>query len=90
MLIVLLMIGLVCIFLPKFNTLRKHQRRKDENTAENRQLQLDTNELRTKQERFNSDPAVVERTARNIGMVRPDEVVFKFTNRQSSANGDIR
>ena len=33
-----------------------------------------------KQEKFRSDPAFVERTAREMGMVKPNETIFKFTN----------
>lgn len=83
--IILIIIGLICIFLPKCNQLRELQDKKGVIAEDNRAIEIETNELRTKQEKFNSNPAVVERTAREIGMVKPDEIVFKFTNRQSVA-----
>jgi cell division protein FtsB len=35
-------------------------------------------EFKIKQERFTSEPAFVERTAREAGMVTSDEIVYKF------------
>lgn len=77
---VLLIIGLVCIFLPKCNHLRQLQLRKGELQAENRELEAMTRDLQAKQERFGRDPAFVERIARETGMVKQGEVVFQFTN----------
>lgn len=42
-----------------------------------------TRELKRKQERFSADPAFVERTARESGMAKPNETIFKFTNKQT-------
>ena len=36
--------------------------------------------LQEKQKRFSTGPAYVERVARETGMVKPDEVVFQYTN----------
>ena len=79
-LFVLFAIGLVCIFLPKCHHLRQLQQRKTELQAENRETKALTRALQAKQERFSTDPAYVERVARKTGMVKPDEIVFQYTN----------
>lgn len=84
-LVVLFVIVLICIFLPKYHSQRELQRKRAEIEQENRDIEARTKELRIKQEQFRTDPAFVERTARETGMVRPDETVFKFTNEQSTA-----
>ena len=80
LLVVLFAIGLTCIFLPRVHSLRSLQRKKAELIKQNRRIEALTRELRDKQERFNSDPAFVERVARETGKVKPNEVVFVFTN----------
>jgi len=75
---VLIVAGIACIFGPKFNHLRKMQKDKNELKKENQRLENEIAELRTKQERFTSDPAFVERTAKEMGMIRTNEIVFKF------------
>lgn len=82
-LVVLFVIVLICIFLPKCHIFREMQRKKIEDQEGIRKKEYQIKELRMKQERFSSDPAFVERTARKTGMVRSDETVFKFTNEQS-------
>lgn len=77
---VLVIIGLVCVFLPKCHGLRELQRKKAVLQEENRDIDQATKDLRVKRERFKSDPAFVERVARETGMVRTDEVVFQFTS----------
>ena len=80
LLLVVLVVGIVCIFLPKCHFLREMQRKQEHLSIENRDLQVAVSELRTKQDRFNTDPAYVERTARDKGMIKPDEMLFKFTS----------
>ncbi len=79
-LFILFTIGLVCIFLPRCHHLRQLQQRKTELQAENRETEAMTRALQEKQKRFSTDPAYVERVARETGMVKPDEVVFQYTN----------
>lgn len=79
-LFILFTIGLVCIFLPRCHHLRQLQQRKAELQAENRETEAMTRALQAKQKRFSTDPAYVERVARETGMVKPDEVVFQYTN----------
>lgn len=84
-LIILFGIGLVCVFLPKYNSLCELQRRKAELQEQNRQTAALTTEFQLKQERFRTDAAFVERVARETGMVKPDEIVFHFSNDQATA-----
>lgn len=79
-LFILFTIGLICVFLPRCHHLRQLQRHKAELQAENRETEALTRALQEKQKRFNTDPAYVERVARETGMVKPDEVVFQYTN----------
>jgi cell division protein FtsB len=78
-LFILFTIGLICIFLPRCHHLRQLQQRKAELQAENRETEAMTRALQAKQKRFSTDPAYVERVARETGMVKPDEVVFEYT-----------
>jgi len=74
----LILTGMVFIFGPKFNTLRKMQKDKNELKQENQRLETEIMQLRTKQERFTSDPNFVERTAKEMNMIRTNEIVFIF------------
>lgn len=67
------------VFLPKYNRLRQLQQQKLQLREENRRVQTRTLDLRQRQERFRGEPAFVERTAREMGMVKPGETVFKTT-----------
>jgi len=81
-LLVLVTIGLLGVFMPKCNRLKELQRRKAALLEENRRTDTRTKELRLKEERFASDAKFVERTARETGMVKPDETVFKFSEEE--------
>ncbi len=83
LLFVVLVVGLVCIFLPKCHFLREMQRKKEKQVVENRELGVKVSNLRTKQDRFNTDQKFVERIARDEGLIKSDEVVFKFTSTNS-------
>jgi cell division protein FtsB len=85
--IVAVVVGLVCIFLPRANSFQELQRRKralqESNArAETRVQQLDENE-----HRFRTDPEFVERIAREQGMAKPGETIYRFqgTNVQVQA-----
>lgn len=80
LLLVVIVVGVICIFLPKCHFLRSMQRKKEQLASENRDIQVAVSEFRSKQDRFNTDPAFVERTAREEGMIKPDETLFKFTS----------
>jgi len=70
--------GVAFIFGPKFTSLRKMQDDKTKLQEETRKLRSGMEELRRKQDRFSSDPDFVERTAKEMGMIRTNEIVFKF------------
>lgn len=85
-LVVLICIALlVKLFNPKIRFYNEMQGRKAELVAENRKQANEINELVQKQERFNSDPEFVERTAKEIGMVKSNEVVIKVSNENTPA-----
>lgn len=73
-------VAMVCIFIPKIQKHHELQDRKTAATEGQQKLKEEIRDLRVKQDRFASDPVFVERTARENNYVKPDEVVFKFTN----------
>jgi cell division protein FtsB len=81
--IILLTIVVICAFTPKIQHYHESYKKRAEHQEENNRLAEELKKLRDKQERFSSDTAFVERTAREIGMVKPDEIVFKYTNEES-------
>ena len=87
-LVVLIVIGLVCIFVPKFHQLDELQRTRAELRDDVQRTEERTRDLKIRQERFSSDPAYVERVAKEAGLIKPDEVVFKFTNDTAGAVND--
>ncbi len=80
LIVALLLVAVVCLFLPKCRLLSELQKKKLAYQQQNRQIETSTEELRLKEERFNSDPEFVERTARGIGMVKTNEIMLKVTN----------
>ena len=74
----LLVIGLLCIFVPKCNTLRALQQKRTVLQQENSEIESAVKEMRTMQEEFQSDPEFVERVARESGLIKSNEVVFRF------------
>jgi len=83
-LVALGLIGLLCLFMPKYSTLRAMRQQKIEREEETRRLEARIAQLRNDQEKFLADPAFVERTAREaLRMVKPNEVIFKTTNKTS-------
>ena len=73
-------VALICLFLPKVYHFQYLQERRDELRRQNAEKQAMIQDRQQKQEKFRSDPAFVERTAREMGMVKPNETIFKFTN----------
>lgn len=75
-----LLVGVfLCIFMPMVEKQRLLREKKAALEAENRQLEESIRELQNRQARFLAESDAVERTAHEANMVRPDEVVFKFT-----------
>lgn len=86
LLCILAMIAIISIFLPRLNTTRELQLKNVELSEENTRIEEATRELKRKRERFLTDPKFVVRTAREQGMVKSNETVFRFTNRQNQAS----
>ncbi len=82
---VLVVIGLLCVFTPKCRSLTRLQKTRAEIEQQNADKEDEIKDLKVKQERFTTEPAFVERTARESGMVSPNEIVYKFTD----ANGKV-
>lgn len=82
---VLVVIGLLCVFTPKCRSLSRLQATRNTLQEQNEAKEEEIKDLKIKQERFTTEPAFVERTAREAGMVTTDEVVYKFTD----ANGKV-
>jgi cell division protein FtsB len=77
LLIILCVVGIVCIFLPKCRNYHEQQERKARLEEENRGIEAATRDIQMRQERFQRDKAFVERTAREQGMAKPGETVFR-------------
>jgi len=84
--VVLLTIVVICAFVPKVQRYQESYTKRAEHIEENQRLAQDLKNIRSKIDRFASDPSYVERTAREAGMVKPDEVIFKYTNEESKVN----
>jgi cell division protein FtsB len=83
--IVALTIGIVCVFLPKCYSYQELKKRRQALEESNVRTEARIRGLERRQERFRTDPEYVERVAREQGMVKPGETVFRFagTNAQS-------
>jgi cell division protein FtsB len=79
LLVIVIPIGIASIFAPRCNNLHTLQKQKELLAEGNRQIDERARELQTRQERFISDPLFVERVAREAGMVRSNEVVFRVS-----------
>jgi cell division protein FtsB len=80
LLAVLALIGLLFVFTPKCRTLSNLQTTRTNLQIANDGKEEEITDLKVNQERFTSEPAFVERTARKAGMVTAGEVVYKFTD----------
>jgi len=78
LLAILVVIGLICFFTPKFREYSRMQETRNSMAVQNSEKAEDIKNFKIKQERFTSEPAFVERTAREAGMVTSDEIVYKF------------
>jgi len=80
-LLVLCAIGLILIFIPKINEMRELRERREAFEKETAATRDAIRERMIKLERFADDAAFVERTAREEGMIKTNEVLFRFPAR---------
>lgn len=90
LLVVLCIVGLTCVYVPRINNMRALQEEKAAIEAANARERARIDELRDKQERFQTDPEYVEHVAREQGMVKKDEVLFKLAPGTLPASEDER
>jgi cell division protein FtsB len=84
---VLSVIAAICMLVPKFRLCDNLQTKRVEMQAEVDKIESQVKELKDKQERFTSDPQFVERTAKEMGLVKTNETLIKFTNKQTTVFG---
>lgn len=77
--------ALICVFLPKTHNYQTLQKRKAVLEQGNAQIEAKVRQLRQNQRRFQTDPAFVERVAREHGMAMPGETIFKFPPTNTTA-----
>jgi cell division protein FtsB len=71
-------VAIVCIFLPKTHNYQTLQNRKEALEQANEATEARIRKLNLNQKRFRSDPEFVERSAREQGMAKPGETIFRF------------
>ena len=76
-LLVLGIIGLTCVFVPEFRSMKQLQMEKSAKERENKLLAEHIETIKNNQTRFQTSPDYVEHIARGQGMVKPGEVVYK-------------
>ncbi len=73
-----IVVGFFALFTPKYAQYNELNRRVREMQESNRELASAIRRLESQQQRFVSDPSFVERTARELGMAKPGEIVYKY------------
>lgn len=76
--VITVLVGLVYVFLPRARSYQDLQRRKAALQEGNARLESRAQQLDENQRRFRSDPEFVERVAREQGMAKPGETIFRF------------
>ena len=71
-------VAIVCIFLPKTHNYQTLQNRKEALEQGNASMEARIRQFEQNQKRFRSDPEFVERSAREQGMAKPGETIFRF------------
>jgi cell division protein FtsB len=81
---------LVCVavigFIPQFRKYQDHENRLAELRTEKAKEELQLQDLRVRQERFQNDRDYVRKVAHEIGLVGPDEMVFRFYDNPRGAS----
>jgi cell division protein FtsB len=80
-------VAIVCVFLPKTHNYQTLQKRKEALEQGNALMEARERQLEQHQKRFRSDPAFVERVAREQGMAMPGETIFRFPATNAAPRG---
>lgn len=71
-------VAVVCVFLPKTHNYQTLQHRKEALEQNNAAMEARIRQFEQNQKRFRTDPEFVERSAREQGMAKPGETIFRF------------
>lgn len=78
-------VAIVCIFLPKTHNYQTLQNRKETLEQGNASMEARIRQFEQNQKRFRSDPEFVERSAREQGMAKPGETIFRFPSTNATS-----
>jgi cell division protein FtsB len=71
-------VAIVCVFLPKTHNYQTLQNRKETLEQGNEAMETRIRQFEQNQKRFRTDAEFVERSAREQGMAKPGETIFRF------------
>jgi cell division protein FtsB len=81
----MVIVAVVCLFLPKIRQNQERQRKLAVMEEENRAREDMIRQLQSQQDRFLSDSRFVERVAREeLGKAKAGETIFRFTERKTN------
>jgi hypothetical protein len=86
LIIVVLLIGLICVFLPQYAKYREMQQKELHLKREMVAQEAALKQYQQLQAKFPSDPRFVERMAREAGMVRTNEAVCRLATNAAQAD----
>ena len=81
-------VALVCVFFPKYAEYRSRQVKKGELKEEILTFEEECERSRRSQELLATDPSFIEKTAREIGMAKSNETVFKLDDNVSETTNE--
>ncbi|MGA0333600.1 MAG: FtsB family cell division protein [Kiritimatiellia bacterium] len=90
MITVLVICGAVIGFIPQFRKFQDHENRLAELRMEKAKAELRLQDLRVRQQRFQNDRDYVRKVAHEIGLVEPEEMVFRFYDDYRASTREIR
>jgi cell division protein FtsB len=83
--IAVLMVSVALVgFIPQLRKHSEYEQRLEEIRTESEEQQARLQDYRVKQERFQTDPDYVRKVAHEIGLVEPDEMIFRFYSDNAS------
>ena len=84
--VAMVIVAIVCLFLPKIRQNQERQRKLTVLEEENRAKEDMVKQLQSQQDQFLSDSQYVERVARKeLGKAKAGETIFRFTERKTNA-----